>query len=261
MIRLAVVGATGRTGSRVIELARRQSSFQIVAGLTSGSDPRLGKPAWSAEGAVRLSAETEAKFDVLVDFSLPPATMHWLERCVKRGCALVSGTTGLSEKQRQTLHQAAERIPVLWASNFSVGINLLLRYAGPVARELGADFDIEIVETHHRRKVDAPSGTALSLARAMVGATGRNFDDDVVHGRSGIVGPRPAGQIGIHAVRLGDEIGRHEIHFASAGETVVLQHTARSRHAFASGALAAARWMVGRQPGLYSMQDVLAAAT
>jgi 4-hydroxy-tetrahydrodipicolinate reductase len=258
MIRLAVAGASGQTGSRVVELAARHADFQVVAALTAESDPRLGQPAVAGEPRLTLSADTKAAFDVLVDFSTPAGTVQWCQRSFAAGAAFVSGTTGLTEEHQFLLHVAAEKIPVLWASNFSVGINLLLRLVGPMARGLGQDFDVEIVETHHNRKVDAPSGTALSLGKAVAESTGRDFDKAVVHGRSGQVGPRQKGQIGIHAVRLGDEIGRHEIHFAGPGETIVLQHTARSRDTFARGALVAARWITRQKPGFYSMQDLVA---
>ncbi|MCP4251612.1 MAG: 4-hydroxy-tetrahydrodipicolinate reductase, partial [bacterium] len=176
--------------------------------------------------------------------------------CFERGAAFVSGTTGLSEEQLLVLHLASEKVPVLWSANFSPGMNLLQRLAGVVARELGDGYGIEIVEAHHDRKVDAPSGTALSLAQAVVEATGRDLDQDLVFGRRGTTGSRPERQIGIHALRLGDEVGRHEIHFGGPGETIVLRHTAHSRDAFARGALKAARWIIGQPPGLYTMQDV-----
>ena len=260
MIRLVVAGASGQTGSRVVELAARHAEFQIAAALVADSDPRLGQPAMAGDSQLVLAADTNDPFDVLVDFSTPAGAVQWCQRCFQAGAAFVSGTTGLSDDQQFLLHVAAEKIPVLQASNFSVGINLLSRLVGPIARELGGDFDIEIIETHHNRKVDAPSGTALSLAKAVTDATGRNLDTDVVHGRTGQAGPRPKGQIGIHAVRLGDEVGRHEIHFAAPGETITLGHAVRSRDTFARGALIAARWITAQKPGLYSMQDVIASA-
>lgn len=260
MIRIAVTGAAGRMGSRVIELARTDPDFEIVAALTVSSDPRLGQPAVADRHDLTLAADTRAEFDVLIDFSLPDGLMHWLPRCVESGAALVSGTTGLSEAEQAALRAAGRRIPALWAANFSVGINLLMDLASLVAQELGADFDVEIVETHHNRKVDAPSGTALSLARAIAETTGGDFDAEVVYGRRGQAGPRPKHQIGIHAVRLGDELGRHEIHFGGPGETLVLRHTVHSRDPFARGALLAAKWIAGQQPGFYTMREVVAPA-
>ncbi|HUU83871.1 MAG TPA: 4-hydroxy-tetrahydrodipicolinate reductase [Phycisphaerae bacterium] len=260
MIRLAVAGATGQTGSRVVQWAARHPEFKLVAALAAESDPRMGQPAVPDDPTVLLADDTDAAYDVLIDFSTPAGTVQWCGRTFQAGAAFVSGTTGLSDEQQLVLHVAAEKVPVLWAANFSVGINLLLRTVGPVARELGADFDVEIVEAHHTRKVDAPSGTALALGKTIAEATGRSLEADAIHGRSGSVGPRPKGQIGFHALRLGDEVGRHEIHFGGPGETLVLQHTVRSRDTFARGALVAAHWLVRQKPALYSMQDMLAAA-
>jgi 4-hydroxy-tetrahydrodipicolinate reductase len=260
MIRLAIVGASGQTGSRVVALAAGHPEFQVVAALTAESDPRLGQPAVPGDPSLVLAADTTATFDVLIDFSTPAGTVQWCGRCFQAGTPFVSGTTGLSDEQQLVLHLAAEKVPVLTASNFSVGINLLLRLVGPIARELGHEYDVEIVEAHHRHKVDSPSGTALSLGKAVAAATGRKLETDAVHGRSGQVGPRPKGQIGFHAVRLGDEVGRHEVHFGGPGETLTLAHRAHSRDPFARGALLAAKWITTQQPGLYSMRDVLGTA-
>ena len=260
MIRLAVAGASGQTGSRVVELTARHPDFQLVAALTAESDPRLGQPAVANGPALLLADDTDAAFDVLIDFSTPAGTVQWCGRCFKTGAAFVSGTTGLSDEQQLVLQLAADKVPVLRAANFSMGVNLLLRLVGPIARELGDDYDVEIVEAHHRRKVDAPSGTALSLGQAIADATGRSLESAATHGRSGPVGPRPRGQIGFHALRLGDEVGRHEIHFGAPGETIVLKHTAHSRDTFARGALVAARWITTQKPGLYSMQDIITSA-
>ena len=259
MIRVAVVGATGKTGQRVLDLAGREPGFEVVAALTAENDPWLRQTVRVGTKSVTIASETDQPFDVLIDFSRPAGAVRWCRRCFERGAAFVSGTTGLSDEQEFVLRLAAEKVPVLWAPNFSPGINLLQRLVGTVARELGEDYGIEIVEAHHDQKADAPSGTALSLARTIVEATGRDMDTDVVHGRCGQVGPRPRRQIGMHALRMGDDVGWHEIHFGGPGETLVFRHTVRSRDAFARGALAAARWVVGRKPGFYSMQAVLAA--
>lgn len=259
MLRIAVAGAGGRMGSRLVEMAHKDPELDLVATLIAPSDPRLGEPAIAGGDRPRLAADTDATFDVLIDFSLPDGTMQWLPRCLEAGSALVSGTTGLSDSQIAALRTAGRKVPVLWTSNFSVGINLMQRLAASAVRELGPDFDIEIVEVHHNRKVDAPSGTAWSLAKALADARGRNVESDFVLGRRGQAGPRPRREIGIHAVRLGDEVGRHEIHFGGPGETLVLQHTVHSRDTFARGALLAAKWIVNQEPGFYTMQDVLGA--
>ncbi len=260
MIRLAVAGAAGRMGTRVVQLAREDNNFSIVAALTVASDPRLGQAIAPGRGDVVLTADATAKFDVLIDFSLPDGTMHWLARCVECNAAMVSGTTGLSPAQQAAVRAAGRRVPILWAANFSVGIGLMAQHAAELARKLGPDFDIEIVETHHNRKLDAPSGTALSLAEAIAEATGRDLTAELVHGRHGQVGPRPKRQIGMHAIRLGDEFGQHEIHFGGPGETLVLQHRVHSRDTFARGALLAAKWIVDRAPGFYTMNEVVADA-
>ena len=260
MIRAAVVGATGQTGRCVLETAGRTPGFKVVAALTADNDPWLRQAVRVGNRTVTLASDTDEPFDVLIDFSTPAGMVQWCQRCFERGAAFVSGTTGCSDEQRFVLHLAAEKVPVLWAPNFSVGMNLLQRLVGAVARELGDEYEVEIVEAHHDRKVDAPSGTASALARTIAEATGRDVEKDLVHGRQGQTGPRPKRQIGMHALRLGDEMGRHEIHFGGPGETLVLGHSVHSREAFARGALTAARWVVGRKPGLYSMQDVAAPA-
>jgi 4-hydroxy-tetrahydrodipicolinate reductase len=244
-------------GGRLVGIAHQDPDVEVVAALTVSSDPRVGEQVITGGAGPLLSADTDAAFDVMIDFSLPDGTMQWLPRCVESGSALVSGTTGFSDAQMAAVRAASCRIPILWASNFSVGINLVQKLAATAVGELGPDFDIEIVETHHNRKIDAPSGTAWTLANALADARGRNVESDYVVGRRGEAGPRPKREIGIHAVRLGDEVGRHEVHFGGPGETLVLQHTVRSRDTFARGALLAAKWIADKQPGFYSMQDVL----
>jgi 4-hydroxy-tetrahydrodipicolinate reductase len=257
MIRLAVSGAAGRMGAAVLNLARRSDAFFVAAALTESSDPLLGRQVFADDAGLRYTDSTEDAFDVLVDFSAPAGALHWARRCHAAGAAFVCGTTGLTEEQQLVFHVASDRIAVLHAANFSVGMNLLIYLAGLTASRLGESFDIEIVESHHRRKVDAPSGSALALAQAVAEATGRDLAADAVMGRSGAVGPRRRQEIGIHSLRIGEDIGHHEVHFGSEEETVVLQHSARSRHAFARGALVAARWIAGKPAGMYSMFDVI----
>lgn len=186
--------------------------------------------------------------------------MSALRACVEQRAALVSGTTGLTDAHHAELSAAAKSVPVLWASNFSPGIQALTRALTQLVRDLGDDYDIEVVESHHRRKVDAPSGTALSLVEALQRARAEHEQPpgEVVHGRLGTAGPRPAGQIGLHALRLGDEVGRHEIHFGGPGETLTISHTAWSRDTFARGAIWAAKWIAGKPPGRYSFADACA---
>lgn len=242
-------------GKRLVELARQDPELQLAAALTVPTDPRLGEPALPGADDVPLTDRCRVPFDLLIDFSLPDGTMQWMQSCEHGGAAFLSGTTGLSESQRGAVRSAGRRIPVLWSSNFSLGVHLLGRLAAEAVRELGPNFDVEIIETHHNRKLDAPSGTAGQLAHTVAQARGREVVADFVHGRFGEAGPRPRREIGIHSVRLGDEIGRHEIHFGGQGETLVLQHTVRSRDTFARGAIQAAKWLVHQEPGFYTMDD------
>lgn len=257
MIRLAIAGATGQTGRCVLELAGRNDRFEIAAA--------LAKPGCSASPVAMRVGDRElvvsdtlsAACDVLIDFTVADGTMAWLEVCKRQSIAMVIGATGHDERQLARIREAARTIPILKATNFSIGIGAILNVVGRLARELGESYDVEIVEAHHRRKVDAPSGTALTLAEEIAAATERTLRDDVVFGRHGRTGERPTGQIGVHAVRMGDIISRHEVHFSGSGETVTLSHVAHSRNTFAVGALRAAAWIVGRPAALYTMRDLI----
>jgi len=256
-MRLAVVGASGRMGRAVVRLAR-DAGAEIVcaigasdvgrdAGELAGVGP-IGTPVVDGLGAIETSGA-----QVAVDFSSPGATLALAPIAAAAGTAVVSGTTGLGADARAALDRAAQRVAVLWEPNMSVGVHVLARLVGEAAAAL-ADWDVEIVETHHRAKVDAPSGTALRLADAVQLA---RAGSRLVHGRSGRPGPRPAEEIGVHALRGGDVIGDHVVHLMGGGERVELTHRATSRDVFAHGALRAARWLVGRPAGLYTMRDVL----
>jgi 4-hydroxy-tetrahydrodipicolinate reductase len=261
MIRLVIAGAAGRMGARLIALSHSDDRFDFVGALEVADSPAIGADAGEHAGIgaihVPIQDRTETEFDVLVDFTTAAGTMHWLDFCLFAKRPIVIGTTGHTPEQLAAIKKAAEHIAVLKSSNMSLGINVLLRLVGRVAQALGNDYDIEIAETHHRFKADAPSGTALALLDAILEATGRNKRDDVVYGRQGLTGPRPRGQIGMHALRVGDTVGEHEIHFGNLGETVTLRHSAHTRDTFAQGALRAAEWIAGRPAGLYTMQDVL----
>lgn len=260
MIKLALLGATGRMGSCIASLLADDERFDLVAALTASDDPRLGETIRTRAGTVPVSDTTDAPFDVLIDFSVPKATVPWLDRCRRAGAAMVIGVTGYTVDQQHRIVDASRKIAILQASNFSVGVNLLLSLVGEVARRLGDAYDIEIVEQHHGKKVDAPSGTAIALTDAIVEATDRDHEADVVHGRHGVIGERPSRQIGVHAIRMGDVVGVHAVHFSGPGETISLQHRAHSRDAFARGAIEAAAWMRGRKAGMYTMIDVLPTA-
>ena len=256
MIRLAIAGATGRTGERVLRMALADDRFEVAAALAAAGCDAIGTTVRVGDGEVVIGDALDASCDVLIDFTVAAGTMAWLEVCLACGMPMVTGVTGHDDEQRERLQAAARTIPIVAASNFSIGIHLLIEAVKRLAVELGEAYDVEIVETHHRHKVDAPSGTALSLADAVANATGRGREH-VVFGRQGAIGERPAGQIGVHAVRMGEAVGRHEVHFSGPGETVSVSHEAHSRGTFAAGALHAAAWAVGKAPGLYSMRDVL----
>ena len=192
---------------------------------------------------------------MLIDFSVAGATSQWLEVCKGRSVPMVIGSTGHTDAQLTEIKLAATEIPILKASNFSVGIQTVLGMLSRIKAELGNTYDVEIIETHHRHKVDAPSGTALAMLDEL--GAGADGPIEVVFGREGNVGRRPVGQIGVHSVRLGEIVGQHEIHFSGPGETVTIRHTAHSREAFAGGALRAAHWIMGRSARLYTMADVL----
>lgn len=261
MIRIAIAGAAGRMGMRILALAHADPRFDVVAALEATGSDTVGRDAGELAGLGRLHLpiqdRTETEFDVLIDFTTPSGSQHWLEYCLTCKRAIVIGTTGHSDEQLATIRKAGRKIPIVKASNMSLGVNVLFSLVGRIAEVLGDGYDIEIVESHHRFKNDAPSGTALGLLAAIVEATGRDKNNDVVFGRHGATGPRPARQIGVHALRLGDTVGEHEVHFGNLGETIVIRHSAHTRDTFAQGSLRAAEWIAGRKPGLYTMQDVL----
>jgi len=244
-------------GRRVLELADSDDRFTIVAALTEQIDPLLGRPVGIGDDGVSLSSSLDVDCDVYIDFTLPDGTAQGLEACLRQSVPMVIGTTGHDDVQLAAIAEAANTIAIVKASNFSTGINLLLSMVGRVAEQLGDGFDIELVEAHHRNKVDAPSGTALALLDEILKSTGRSRERNVVFGRWGETGVRPREQIGVHTVRMGDVVGEHSVHFSGPGETITLGHKACSRDAFAAGALTAAAWLVGKPPGAYSMRDVL----
>jgi 4-hydroxy-tetrahydrodipicolinate reductase len=261
MIRLIVSGAAGRMGRRIIALAAEDADIEVAAALERPDHPDLGADAGQLAGAgalgVPLAATCETEADVAVDFSSPASALELLDQCAERGIAVVIGTTGFGAEAETRLDAAAERVPCLLAANMSLGVNLLLKVAEQVARSLGDAYDVEIVEAHHNQKKDAPSGTALSLGRAVARGLERDLDEVAVHGRQGQVGARSAQEIGFHAVRCGDVVGEHTVIFGGAGERVELRHVAGSRDTFVRGALRAAKFLAGKAPGRYAMADVL----
>ena len=260
MIKIAITGAAGRMGRRIAALAIESEQFDIVSAMEAAGDGHLGRDVGELAGVGAFGVKiTEALQDtpqVLIDFSLPEGTMRWLEACRGRKVPMVIGTTGLTESQSAEIADTARSLPIVHAPNMSVGVNVLLKIVGEAAKALGADYDVEIAETHHRFKKDAPSGTAMALARAVCAATCKDPEELIVHGRSGQC-PRKPGEIGIHALRVGDTVGEHAVYFGNLGETITLAHSAHTRDTFARGALRAAQWLVSQKPGLYTMADVL----
>ena len=258
MIQIAVAGATGRMGRCVLELAARDERFGIAAALTDAESGMTGTMMRFGDSEVTVADRLGAPCDVLIDFSAASGTIEWLKVCERLEIPMVTGVTGHDEHQLARLREGARVIPLVVAPNFSVGIRAMLTIVGQLAGQLGERFDVEIVETHHRHKADAPSGTALTLADQIAKAKGQTLDGSAIFGRKGQVGERPAGQIGVHAVRMGELVGQHEVHFAWPGETITIRHTAHSREAFGSGALRAAAWVVNQPAGFYSLDDVMA---
>jgi len=259
--KLVVVGAAGRMGRRIIALAAESGRFDIVGATEKADHPEMGKDAGLLAGSERLnivlSDSWPAGGDVAIDFSMPEGADNTLTKCAERNIPLVLGTTGLSTVQQEAVQAAARKIPILYGTNMSVGMNVLFSLVGKAAAMLGAEYDIEIVEEHHRFKKDAPSGSALTLAQNICKATGRPYPDTLTHGRHGKDALRQKGEIGIHAVRAGDITGVHSVIYGTLGETITLNHTAHTRDTFVRGALRAAEWLLAKPPALYSMADVL----
>ncbi len=258
---LIITGAAGRMGKRILALSVEQKAFNLVGAVDYPEHPDLGKDIGTLAGMESVNVELSADFpetaDVMIDFSLPVAADASIDYCAKNNVALVMGTTGLSEAQIEKLKQASQKIAIMQATNMSLGMNLLFAMVGKVAKSLGEEYDIEIVEAHHRFKKDAPSGSALSLAEAICKETGRDWPGCLTHGREGKDALRQKGTIGMHAVRAGDIVGRHSVIYSTLGETITIAHNAHTRDTFARGAIRAAEWLIAQKPGLYNMLDVL----
>lgn len=261
--RVAIHGAAGRMGRALIQAAAENPAVQLSAALERAGAAELGQDAallaGLPAGGVKLSADLAgAGYDVLIDFTRPEATLAALQACERAGRALVIGTTGFTPEQKALISAASAKIAICMSGNFSIGINLCLQLVRQAARTLGENFDIEIIEAHHRAKVDAPSGTALMLGEAAAQGAGRDLKDVAVYERHGHTGAREARTIGFSTVRGGDVVGDHSVLFLGNGERVEITHKASSRMNFAAGAIRAAAWLAARKPGLYSMSDVLA---
>ncbi len=264
MLNVAMLGASGRMGRTLVPLLHEAPDLRLSGALAAPGDPAVGQDAGVISGIAPLAVVVAsdpvaalASADVAIDFTLPAVSIVNARLCAERGCAMVIGTTGHDAAQRGELEAVAGTIPIVMAPNMSLGVNLLLRLAELAARALDDQYDIEIFEAHHRNKVDAPSGTALGLGRAAASGRGRSLDDLAEYARHGQTGIRERGRIGFSVLRGGDIVGEHRLIFAGPGEQIELAHRAQDRSGFARGALAAARWVVGRPAGSYSMQDVL----
>ena len=262
-IKICIAGACGRMGQRLLALAAADETFVITGAVERADHPSVGQDICATIGLkaplVVTSNVTEciANCDVMTDFTTPEATLVHLDAAVKAQKAMVIGTTGITDDQRTKLQDMAARIPAVVAANMSLGVNALFALTDSAAQMLGEDFDLEIVEAHHRLKKDAPSGTARRLAEILAERRGLKTSDDLRHGREGIIGARPADEIGVHAVRGGDIVGEHTVVFAGLGERIELTHRAHSRYTFVRGALVAAKFVVKQKPGVYNMQQVL----
>jgi 4-hydroxy-tetrahydrodipicolinate reductase len=258
---IGINGACGRMGQRLIALAREDSELALGAALEAHGHPWLGRDAGEIAGVasagLKVAADLplETRLDAMIDFSQPQGTMTVLKTCLMRRIPLVIATTGHSSEQVREIEAAAHETAILMAPNMSLVVNVLFKLAHDSAQLLkGQDYDVEIIERHHRFKQDSPSGTALHFARIIQQVQGQSH---VRHGREGVLGNRPAAEIGVHAVRAGDNVGEHAIIFSTLGETMELVHKGHSRDAYARGALQAAKYMAGRPAGRYSMNDVL----
>jgi 4-hydroxy-tetrahydrodipicolinate reductase len=258
--KIAITGACGRMGKRLVAVCDADPAVELVAAIASVSGPNLSKDAGEVAGIGNIGLpvlhELKSHPDVVIDFSTPAATRHWMKVCHDRKIPLVIGTTGLHQSDHDAIDESALLIPIVQAPNMSLGVNLLFKIAAEVAAKLGDDYDIEIVEGHHRFKKDAPSGTAMGLADAILKATGKSRDK-LVHDRHGHETVRHPGEIGMHALRIGDEIGRHTAYFAALGERLELTHVATNRDTFVHGAIRSAKWIVGKPAGRYTVADVL----
>ena len=263
-IKVGVIGAGGRMGRMLIEAVQDNSQTILNAAIERQGSSLVGADAGevAAMGRLEVQIVDDLKvvindIDVLIDFSLPDATEQNMQICAVNNVAMVIGTTGFNEQQEQVLAKASEKIAIVYAGNYSTGVNLSLKLLNMAAKAFGEDADVEVIEAHHKHKIDAPSGTAYMMAEAVAEARGQNLKDVAVYGREGQTGERKAGTIGIHAIRGGEIIGDHTVMFIADGEVVEITHRARARMTFAAGAVRAATWVIKQEVGQYNMQDVL----
>lgn len=265
-LNIVIAGAHGRMGRCLIESVLETHDMRLCAALGRTNSPMVGQDAGLFIGhhtGIVVDSNVDKALegaDVLIDFTRPESTLSLMAACQRHQTAMIIGTTGFDETSKAAIHQAAETIGIVFSPNFSVGINLTFKLLDMAARVLNEGYDVEIIEAHHRLKVDAPSGTALRMGEVVASALGRKLVDCAVYGRQGLIGERATDTIGFATVRGGDVIGDHTVLFATPGERVELTHKASSRSTFANGAIRAARWLAGKPNGLYDMQNVLGLA-
>jgi len=263
-INIGVIGAGGRMGRMLIEAVQDNPQTTLSAAIERQGSSLVGADAGEVAAIGRLDIKIVDDLtaviddiDVLIDFSLPDATEQNMQTCAEHKVAMVIGTTGFSTQQEQVLFEASKHTAIVYAGNYSTGVNLSLKLLNMAVKAFGTDADVEIIEAHHKHKIDAPSGTAYMMAEAVAEARGQNLKDVVVYGREGQTGAREAGTIGIHAIRGGEIVGDHTVMFIADGEVVEITHRARARMTFAAGAVRAATWIIQQKAGQYNMQDVL----
>lgn len=261
-IRYAIAGSAGRMGRMLIEAVLKSEDGVLTTALEHAGSPFIGRDAGELVGAacgVRITADLDALkgCDVLIDFTRPEGTLQHLQACLQYQVGIIIGTTGFDAAGKAAIEAASKNIPVVFAPNMAVGVNAVFKLLDVAARILNEGYDIEVIEAHHRHKVDAPSGTALRMGEVVAKALGRSLEEDAIYGREGHTGERPATQIGFSTIRGGDIVGDHTVLFAGLGERIEITHKSASRMPYASGSLRAARFLRGKQNGLFDMQDVL----
>jgi len=266
MLKAVVTGAAGRMGSRIINVLSTSEGIRLSGAVERKGHPLAGQdscgPAGVPAGAVLTVISDDLRTvlktgDVLIDFTMPEASLEHIKACAELGKPAVIGSTGFSAEQLETVRTYVQKIPCVLSPNMSVGVNVCFKVLADLAKTLGQDFDVEIVEAHHRLKKDAPSGTAVRMGEVVASALGRNYREVANFHREGITGVRKNEEIGMQTIRGGDIVGEHTVYFIGMGERIELTHRALTRDMFARGAVRAAKWVVGRKPGLYDMQDVL----
>ncbi|NNC24473.1 4-hydroxy-tetrahydrodipicolinate reductase [Salinisphaera sp. USBA-960] len=264
MYRVAINGVAGRMGRELVTAVARRDDLKLTAAFDAPDGATIGQDAGRLAGGedagvcvTESASMNDAEFDVVIDFSSPAACVEAVERAIEKNAAIVIGTTGLSADQQAVIDRSAQRVSIVQAPNYSAGVNLSLDLLRTAARVLGDSVDIEIIEGHHRNKVDAPSGTALKMGEVVAETTGRDLEHDAVYARQGHTGVRDRRSIGFQTIRGGDIVGEHTVLFAGDGERIEITHKASSRQTFAGGAARAAAWAAGQSPGHYDMADVL----